>query len=163
MSAYVALTRSSKAWRSPALALATRSATSVAIGESDSMAVEKVTPPPGWGGATIRLTGLFVNGVGAVPAAVLLQLDALAIVLLVLLRDVVAPLALLAGQGDLHALFVLCHLAFPCCSSGGRTRTDDPTIMSRVLLPTELRRQGALCGNRTHDTSLTMAVLCRLS
>jgi hypothetical protein len=24
--------------------------------------------------------------------------------------------------------------------SGGRTRTDDPTIMSRVLLPTELRR-----------------------
>src|SRR5690554_6816937 len=24
--------------------------------------------------------------------------------------------------------------------SGGRTRTDDPSIMSRVLLPTELRR-----------------------
>src|SRR6185437_5466066 len=52
---------------------------------------------------------------------------------------------------------------------GGRTRTGDTSIMSRVLLPSELRRQAAarrwraLCGNRTHDTSLTMAVLCRLS
>ena len=78
------------------------------------------------------------------------------------------------------------------CGSGGRTRTADPSIMSRVLLPTELRRLAGVvypeksrdfqltsrppplsagrtadvrapCRNRTDDTSLTMAVLYRLS
>src|SRR3954467_5809853 len=58
---------------------------------------------------TSSLSGLAVEGVHPVPAAVLLHLDALTVVLLVLDRDVVAALALLAGQRDLHSLLVLRH------------------------------------------------------
>jgi len=50
-----------------------------------------------------------VQRVHAVPAAILLHFNTLTVVNLVLLRDVVASLALLAGQRDLDALFVLCH------------------------------------------------------
>src|SRR5664279_1841038 len=97
------------------------------------------------------LSGLLVQRVLAIPAAELLHLDPLAIVHLVLRRDVVPSFALLAGQGDLDALLVLCHgdsllpdgrpgrrsvpmiALCPEIGSGGRTRTGDPTIMSRVL------------------------------
>src|SRR3954465_3698593 len=58
---------------------------------------------------TSSLSGLAMEGVHPVPAAVLLHLDALTVVLLVLDRDVVATLALLAGQRDLHSLLVLRH------------------------------------------------------
>ena len=49
--------------------------------------------------------------------------------------------------------------------SGGRIRTGDLPIMSRMLSPTELRRLDyrALCGNRTHHLFLTMEVLYRMS
>ena len=47
--------------------------------------------------------GLLVDRVLAVPAAVLLELDALAVVDLVLRRDVVAALARLALEGDVDA------------------------------------------------------------
>src|SRR5438477_5244694 len=50
-----------------------------------------------------------MEGVLAVPAAVLLHLDALAVVLLVLHRDVVAALAGLACERDLDPLVALCH------------------------------------------------------
>ena len=46
------------------------------------------------------LSGLFVHRVGVAPLAVLLELDAVRIVLLVLLGRVVAALALSAGQSD---------------------------------------------------------------
>src|SRR5665213_1919564 len=91
--------------------------------------------------------GLFVQRVLAVPVAELLHLDPLAVVQLVLRRNVVTALAYFAGQGDLDPLLVLRHrgapllagpaaLVGPLCSSvtrsgsGGRTRTGDPTIMS---------------------------------
>jgi hypothetical protein len=41
-----------------------------------------------------------MNGVAAAPRAVLLELDAVRIVLLVLVRVIVAPLALLASERD---------------------------------------------------------------
>src|SRR3990172_18095 len=58
-----------------------------------------------------------------VEAAVLLHLDALAVVHLRLHRDVVPPLALLAGQRDLDAL-VACHVVslVPCVGRGTRQR-----------------------------------------
>src|SRR5581483_8383353 len=59
------------------------------------------------------LARLLVEGVLAVPAAVLLHLDALAVVLLVLHRDVVAPLAGLAGQRDLDSLIAPGHFPTP--------------------------------------------------
>ena len=46
------------------------------------------------------LSGFLVQGVLVAPLAVLLELDAVRIVLLVLLGRVVAALALGAGQGD---------------------------------------------------------------
>ena len=46
------------------------------------------------------LSSLAVQGVMATPLAVLLELDAVRIVLLVLLGHVVAALALSAGQSD---------------------------------------------------------------
>src|SRR4051794_27975134 len=56
------------------------------------------------------LTRLFVHRVALVPAAVLLHLDAFAVVDLRFHRDVVAALAVLAGESDLHAFVVLGHL-----------------------------------------------------
>ena len=58
-----------------------------------------------------------------------------------------------------------CHHAKSILCSGGRIRTGDLPIMSRMLSPTELRRLDyrALCGNRTHHLFLTMEVLYRMS
>src|SRR5439155_7254504 len=55
------------------------------------------------------LPRLLVDGVLPVPAAVLLHLDPVAVVLLVLGGDVVAPLADLAGQRDLDSLIAPGH------------------------------------------------------
>src|SRR4029450_6676601 len=57
----------------------------------------------------IALAGLLVHGVTPVVPAVLLHLDALAVVELVLHRDVVAVLAHGALERDLHALLSLAH------------------------------------------------------
>ena len=56
-----------------------------------------------------RLAGFLVVRVNPVPLAVLLHLDALAVVDLVLHRYVVATLALFTRQGDGDALVVLGH------------------------------------------------------
>ena len=56
-----------------------------------------------------RSASLFVGGVLPVVRAVLLHLEPLAIVDLGLHRDVVAPLALGAFEGDLDPLIVLRH------------------------------------------------------
>src|SRR5436190_1751142 len=69
----------------------------------------RLTPVPGgyapWGpDLRERSAGLAVQGVLAVEAAVLLHLDALAVVRLVLHGDVVPPLALLARQRHLDPL-----------------------------------------------------------
>ena len=58
--------------------------------------------------------GLFVDRVLAVVAAVLVHLEALTVVDLGLHRDVVAPFALGAFEGDLHPLFALGHRRSPC-------------------------------------------------
>ena len=89
------------------------------------------------------LASLLVRRVATLPLAVLLHLNTLTIVHLVLHRDVIATLALLAGQGHLDSLFVLSHhfslttLVLLGLSvlpgSGGGSRTRDTTIMSRVL------------------------------
>jgi hypothetical protein len=50
-----------------------------------------------------------MKGVPAIPAAVLLHLDPLAIILPILHGDVVAALANVAGQSDLDTLLVLGH------------------------------------------------------
>jgi hypothetical protein len=50
-----------------------------------------------------------VKGVLPIPAAVLLHLDPLSIVLLIFHGDVVPALANLARQSDLDTLLVLCH------------------------------------------------------
>src|SRR5487761_2232924 len=64
------------------------------------------TSPPAQG----SLAGLLVQRVTPVVLAVLGHLDALTVVHLVLHRDVVAPLAVLARQGHLDALLVLGHV-----------------------------------------------------
>src|SRR5579863_106114 len=101
--------------------------------------------PAGPRGADECSARLFVEGVLAVPAAELGELDPLPVVLLVLHRDVVAALADLARQRHLHPLLVLRHDScsfsgprsgagpFHRTGSGGGTRTRDNTIMSRVL------------------------------
>src|SRR5690349_4050640 len=63
-----------------------------------------------WSGGGFGLAGLAVQRVPAVPAAVLLHLDPLAVVDLGFDRDVVAPLALFAGQRDLDSLVILRHV-----------------------------------------------------
>ena len=55
-------------------------------------------------------TRLFVRGVPAIVTAVLLHLESLPVVDLGLHRDVVAPLALGAFEGDLDPLVVLRHV-----------------------------------------------------
>src|SRR4029077_17030578 len=96
--------------------------------------------PIGSPGGSEALSGLLVEGVSVVPPAVLLHLDPLAVVQLVLGGDVVAALAQLTRQRDLYSLLVLWHELLLIdaswwleTGSGGRTRTGDPTIMSRVL------------------------------
>src|SRR5262249_18741044 len=74
----------------------------------------------------MELAGLLVEGVALVPAAVLLHLDALAVVDLALHRDVVPPLAVLAGERHLDALVVLGH-GIPTYFSILMTRPE-PTV-----------------------------------
>ena len=59
---------------------------------------------------SVGLAGLFMGGVRSLPTAVLLHLDALAIVDLVLSGHVISPFADLTSQGHDDALFVLCHM-----------------------------------------------------
>ena len=56
-----------------------------------------------------RLARFLVRGVLSVEGAVLLHLEALAVVDLGFHRDVVPSLALGALEGDLHPLVILCH------------------------------------------------------
>ena len=93
------------------------------------------------------LASFLVKGMHAVKAAVLLHLDALAVVVAVLHCDVVPLLAHLTLEGHLDSSIVLRHrgllvpylpasgegVHFIVFSSGGGTRTRDNTIMSRVL------------------------------
>src|SRR5205085_3462856 len=82
-----------------------------------------------------RLTRFLVDGVRPVPLAVLLHLDALAVVLLVLGGDVVAALAGLTLQRDLDPLVSSCHvptsllddLDDPAGAHGATTLTDGET------------------------------------
>src|SRR5262249_2736452 len=80
---------------------------------SDSRPYSGVTHRPG-PDLRERSAGLAVEGVLAVEAAVLLHLDALAVVRLVLHGDVVPPLALLACQRDCLPL-VARHRTLPLC------------------------------------------------
>src|SRR4051812_46700771 len=124
VSTKVRRTSSSNACRSPLRAAPSSSASSNGSsrrvrGAFDQEPPQKVTPrgcPRGIASRSQRprrpsgrLPGLFVDRVTAVPAAVLLHLDPLAVVHLALDRDVVPPLALLAGEGHFHALLVLRH------------------------------------------------------
>src|SRR5437588_698357 len=64
-----------------------------------------------------RLTRFAVGGVGPAVGAELLQLQPVGVVAPVLLRDVVAVLALVAGQGDLRPDVGGCHGADPSSSA----------------------------------------------
>src|SRR5438094_10462529 len=70
--------------------------------------------PPSTGEPRRRSAGLAVRGVLAVVRAVLLQLEPVGVVAPVLASDVVAVLALLAGQGDLRTDVGCCHGSAPC-------------------------------------------------
>jgi len=70
------------------------------------------------------LARFLVERVHPIPAAVLLHLDPLAIVLLVFDRDVVAALALLTRKGHFDPLFVFGHVRF----------LSSPTILRADLL-----------------------------
>ena len=59
-----------------------------------------------------RLARLLVERVATIEAAKLLHLDPLSVVRLVLRRDVVPALAILALQGHLHSLVIFCHERF---------------------------------------------------
>ena len=72
------------------------------------------------------LSGLLVQRVLAVPPAELLHLDPLAVVELVLGGDVVPSFALLAGQGDLDALVILCHGDSSCPPPAALAEGLDP-------------------------------------
>src|SRR3954451_14650929 len=67
------------------------------------------SPAPGGGADDPRSARLAVHRVLAVVRAVLLDLEAVGVVPPVLARDVVAVLALLAGQGDLRTDVGGCH------------------------------------------------------
>ena len=88
----------------------------------------RASPVASAGRSATRLAGLLVERVALVPAAVLLHLDALAVVDLALHRDVVPPLAVLARERDLDSLVVLRPLArlAPTCSI--LTTRPEPTV-----------------------------------
>src|SRR4051812_12804747 len=69
--------------------------------------------PPSTGEPRPRSAGLAVQGVPAVVRAVLHQLEPVGVVAPVLAGDVVAVLALLAGQGDLRTDIGGCHGSAP--------------------------------------------------
>ena len=85
-----------------------------------------------------RLAGLFVGLMLTAVRAELLKLKAVGVVAAILLGDVVAVLAHLAGQGDLGphictGSHVVLSFALVRLRSGGGTRSPDLTIMSRAL------------------------------
>src|SRR4029079_18063752 len=106
--------------------------------------------PDGRHGCGKKSAGLAVRRVLAATRAELRQLHAVGVVAPVLLGDVVALLAHRAGERDLRANVAgLAGHGQSFCragrgrsaghrGSGGGTRTRDTTIMSRVLLTTEL-------------------------
>src|SRR5205807_2407778 len=65
-------------------------------------------------GAAPALTGLPVAGVPAAPAAVLAQRDPIGVVALALVGLVVAPFALLAGEGHSDSDVSAGHGGYPC-------------------------------------------------
>src|SRR5204863_3036648 len=75
-----------------------------------------------------RSARLLVDRVALVPAAVLLHLDALAVVHLALDRDVVPPLALLASKRHLHTLLTLGHASQSFCYLMILTTRPEPTV-----------------------------------
>src|SRR6266542_4703721 len=68
------------------------------------------------------LAGLAVDGVLAAPPAVLLELEAVAVVHLVLLGDVVPPLAVVAGERDRRSVVGFRHRRSPTFRSASRVR-----------------------------------------
>ncbi len=56
------------------------------------------------------LPGFLVDGMFAVPPAVLLHFDSITIVVLVLRGYIVTPLAVFARKCNLNSLLVLCHV-----------------------------------------------------
>ena len=92
------------------------------------------------GKAGEALAGFFVRGVLTAPRAELVQLDAIWVVAAVLLGDVVAVLAHLAGQSDLrpnvgtgrHVSCPLSRSRLMLSCSGGGARSPDLTIMSQA-------------------------------
>src|SRR3954447_6657425 len=85
-----------------------------------------MTDPP-------RLARLPVARVRAAPLAVLAQRDAIRVVALALVRLVVAPLALLAGEGDCDADVSAGHtpLRVRCGPTGWSGQKNDPRRASR--------------------------------
>ena len=100
-------------------------------------------PPHVWDGprskAATRSAGFLVRAVRLAVRAELLDLQPVGVVAAVLLGDVVAVLAHLAGQGDLgpyvgtggHVMSFFTESLSSC--SGGEARSPDLTIMSRAL------------------------------
>src|SRR3954451_22253213 len=76
--------------------------------------------PPSTGEPRPRSAGLAVDRVLAVVRAVLHQLEPVGVVAPVLAGDVVAVLALLAGQGDLRTDVGGCHGSAPSLGGAGR-------------------------------------------
>src|SRR4051812_40570517 len=77
--------------------------------------------------------GLAVQRVPAVLGAVLLQLEPVGVVAPVLACDVVAVLALLAGQGDLRTDVGGCHGCSPSLVGPGPRGPDMPTDAGTLL------------------------------
>src|SRR4051794_29560445 len=100
------------------------------------------SPAPGGGADDPRSARLAVHRVLAVVRAVLLQLEPVGVVPPVLAGDVVAVLALLAGQGDLRTDVGGCHgcVSSPCrdpapLEPGARPGSDartDPVVPGSV-------------------------------
>src|SRR3712207_9484814 len=101
--------------------------------------------PPSRVRSRLRSARLAVQRVLAVTRAVLLQLEPVGVVPPVLAGDVVAVLALLAGQGDLRTDIGGCHGALLALSDRPRFRD----LVSRRRLPTRRRTPG--CGVRREE------------
>src|SRR5680860_1338466 len=96
---------------------------------SDSSGYSGVTPR--------RLPGLLVDGVAPLEPAVLAHLDPLTIIVLVLDRDVVAPLALGALEGDLHPLVTRHAYGSTRCapaSAGARFALTSPSVAIYLVI-----------------------------
>src|SRR4030081_2496538 len=79
------------------------------------------------------LFGLFVRMMGFAVTAVLFELEALGVVLLVLLRVIVASLALCARHHDYHAVFFFRHRYRPW--TAGDIKENGPTPVNAGIIP----------------------------